>query len=199
MVVALTEVGYTLLPHKLATWSQRLYRWLDRHILYGFFDWYRVGSVDWIKVETDGWKDRFTIAIDGTKHVGSESFGMQTYLDGANRLWGESSSVWAKRTVGETSGNPLHTWLNPRSLLRLTTSVMHTMPSRLLSSALTVLLCKLHLTIIRSVLSNLAISSTFIAEVSLAYPDTHGIQALHTFPFTYFIYIIFKYHVTVSL
>jgi len=37
---------------------------------------------------------------------------------------------------------------------------------------------------IRSVLSNLAISSTFIAHVLLAYPTTLWIHTLYTFPFT---------------
>jgi len=70
--------------------------------------------------------------------------------------------------------------LKHRNLLRLTTSVMHFMPSRLLSSALAVALFKwtphIHLTIIRSVLSKLSISSTFIAQVLPAYPKILGIQ-----------------------
>jgi len=74
----------------------------------------------------------------------------------------------------------LSSWPNHCSLLRLTASVMYSMPSRLLSSALTVLLFKwtphIQLTIIRSALSNLAISSTFIAQVSLAL----WIQALYS-------------------
>jgi len=77
---------------------------------------------------------------------------------------------------------------NHRSLLRLITSVMHSVLSWLLSWARAFLLFKwkphIHLTIFRSVLSNIAISSTFIAQVLLAYPKILGIQALYTFLFT---------------
>jgi len=41
-----------------------------------------------------------------------------------------------------------------------------------------------HLTIIRSVLSNLAISSIYIVQVSLAYPKTLWIRDMYSFPFT---------------
>jgi len=79
----------------------------------------------------------------------------------------------------------LSTWPNHRSLLQLTASVMHSVPSRLLSSGLDVLLVKgtsqNHLTIIYSVLSNLAFSSTFIALVALAYRKPLWVQALYTF------------------
>jgi len=66
------------------------------------------------------------------------------------------------------------TWPNHCSLLLLTTCAMHS----------TLFKWTPHLTIIRSVLSNLAVSSTFIAKVSLAYPKTLWIQPLHTFSFT---------------
>jgi len=66
--------------------------------------------------------------------------------------------------------------------------IMHSMPSRPLSSVRAVILFKwtphIHLTIIRCVLSKLAISSTFIVQVSLACPKTLWKQALYTFPYT---------------
>jgi len=68
------------------------------------------------------------------------------------------------------------TWPIPSSLLRLTlnTYVMHSITTRLLSSALAVQLFKQishvhHLTIIRFILSHLAIFSIFKAHVSLTY------------------------------
>jgi len=72
------------------------------------------------------------------------------------------------------------TWPNYHSLLYL----MHSMPNRLLSSALAVLVFTwiphIHPTVNRSVLSKLALSSTFIVQVSLAYPKALWIQALYT-------------------
>src|SRR5580692_8019744 len=78
---------------------------------------------------------------------------------------------------------------NQPSLPRLTTVSTSSTP-RLSSNSRVVLLCfsetpHIHLTMNLSVLSNLRISSTFTAQVSLAYTNTRCTHDLYIFPFNF--------------